>query len=157
LFIGTIALSHLPGVFDLALRNSAFHEGEHALFLSLGLLFWSRALDSPPYRARLQPPGATVFFLTAIIAESLLALVIMGARSSLYAPYAALLPRPEGLSAIADQQFGGALMLEPSSLPLLIALLWVIKSWVGQTPPTPSGALSGRLTDREAGALRGKH
>jgi cytochrome c oxidase assembly factor CtaG len=81
----------------------------------------------------------------------------MGARSSLYAPYAALLPRPEGLSAIADQQFGGALMLEPASLPLLIGLLWAIKKWVGQTPPTPSGALSGALTDREAGALRGKH
>jgi cytochrome c oxidase assembly factor CtaG len=157
LFIGTIALSHLPGVFDLALRSSAFHEAEHALFLGLGLLFWSRALDSPPYRARLRPPGAAVFFLTAIIAESLLALVIMGARSPLYAPYAALSPRPEGLSAIADQQFGGALMLEPASLPLLIGLLWAIKKWVGQTPPTPSGALSGALTDREAGALRGKH
>lgn len=134
LFIGVIAFSHLPRVFDFALRDSAFHEGEHALFLGLGLLFWSRALDSPPIRARLGPPGAVVFFLGAIVAESLLAVAIMGARSPLYAPYAALVPRPDGLSALADQQFGGGLMLEPASLSLLIALLWSIKRWIGPTP-----------------------
>jgi putative membrane protein len=70
LFIGTIALSHLPRVFDLALRNSAFHEGEHALFLVLGLLFWSRAFDSPPFWAPLRPRPAVVFFLTAMAAEA---------------------------------------------------------------------------------------
>ena len=142
LFIGTIAISHLPRVFDYALRDPAFHEAEHALFLGLGLVFWSRALDSPPSRARLGPPGAVVFFLSAIVAESLLALAIMRAPSPLYAPYAALLPRPEGLGALADQQFGGALMLEPASLPLLIALLWSVKRWVG-TPATPSPSVSG--------------
>jgi cytochrome c oxidase assembly factor CtaG len=81
-----------------------------------------------------------VFFLTAILAESLLALVIMGARSPLYAPYNALVPLPEGLGALADQQFGGALMLEPASLPLLIALLWSIRRWVGEPPAMPSQA-----------------
>jgi putative membrane protein len=139
LFIGAIAISHLPRVFDFALRNPAFHEGEHALFVCLGLLFWSRVLDSPPFRARLGPPRAVVFFVTAIAAESLLALVIMGARSPLYAPYAALAPRPEGLSALADQQFGGAFMLEPASLPLLLALAWSIRQWLGQTSAPRSG------------------
>ena len=157
LFIGTIALSHLPRVFDFALGDNTFHEGEHALFLGLGLLFWSRALDSPPFHARLRPPSAVVFFLTAIIAESLLALVIMGARSPLYAPYAAVVPRPEGLSAIVDQQFGGAFMLEPASLPLLIALLWSIKRWIGQTPPTAAPALPAALTGPEPdGVWRGR-
>lgn len=134
LFIGAIAVSHLPVSFDFALRHSAFHEAEHALFLGLGLLFWSRAIDSPPFRARLRPAGAFAFFLTAIVAESLLALVIMGVRSPLYAPYAALVPRPEGLSALADQQFGGAIMLEPASLPLVIALSWALKRWLGSGP-----------------------
>jgi cytochrome c oxidase assembly factor CtaG len=157
LFIGTIALSHLPRVFDFALRNTAFHEGEHALFLGLGLLFWSRALDSPPFRARLQPRGAAVFFLTSIVAESLLALVIMGSRSSLYAPYAALRPRPEGLSALADQQFGGALMLEPASLSLLFAFLWSIKRWTGQSPAIPPRTASASVTGPpEEGHWRGK-
>jgi putative membrane protein len=143
LFIGTIVLSHLPRVFDLALRNTAFHEGEHALFLALGLLFWSRALGSPPLRVRLRPSRAVAFFLSAIAAESLLAVVIMGARSPLYAPYASLTHRPDGLSAIADQQFGGGLMLEPASLPLLFALLWAIRRWRTQDG-APARAVAGR-------------
>jgi putative membrane protein len=129
LFIGAIAVSHLPGVFDLALRDATFHEGEHALFFALGLLFWSRAFDSPPYHARLRPPGAVVYFAGAMVAESLLALVIMGAHSPLYRPYAVLDPRPEGLSALTDQQYGGAFMFEPGSLPLLIAFLWSVRRW----------------------------
>jgi putative membrane protein len=132
LFVGAISFSHLPWVFDLALRDPAFHEGEHALFVGLGLLFWSRAPDSPPAHARLGARGAAVFFLGAIVAESLLALAIMGAHSPLYGPYAALQPRPEGLSALADQQYGGAFMLEPGSLPLLIALLWSVRRWTGE-------------------------
>ena len=39
------------------------HQAEHGLFVSSGLLFWSRALDSPPFRARvmLDPLSPLVF------------------------------------------------------------------------------------------------
>jgi putative membrane protein len=130
LFLGTIALSHLPAIFDYALRHEAFHESEHILFIALGLLFWSRAFDSPPFRAPLRPRGAVLFFATAMAGESLLALAILGVHTPLYRPYAVIDPRPEGLSTLADQQFGAGLMLEPASLPLLFALLWSIKRWV---------------------------
>src|SRR5581483_7387310 len=53
LFLGPIWLSHLPAVFDFAARHPLVHETEHLLFLGTGLLFWSRVLDSPPFRARL--------------------------------------------------------------------------------------------------------
>jgi putative membrane protein len=129
-FVGTIWLSHLPAVFDFALRNSVFHEGEHFLFLSLGVLFWSRAIDSPPFHARLAPLPAFGFFLSAAAAETLLALVILAERSPLYTDYKALVSRPEHLSAIADQQLGGAIMLEPASIPLLFAIVWSIGRWL---------------------------
>ena len=147
LFLGTIAVSHVPLIFDFALRHSAFHEAEHVVFLGLGLLFWSRAIDSPPFRARLGPAGAFAFFLTAILAESLLALVIMGLRAPVYAPYAVLAPRPEGLSALADQQLGGTMMLEPASLPL-IALLWALKRWVELQAAVRGPELAPRETSR---------
>jgi cytochrome c oxidase assembly factor CtaG len=148
LFLGTIAVSHVPLIFDFALQHRTFHEAEHVVFLGLGLLFWSRAIDSPPFRARLGPAGAVAFFLTAILAESLLALVIMGLRAPVYAPYAALAPRPEGLSALADQQLGGTMMLEPASLPLLIALLWALKRWVELRPAVRGPELAPRETPR---------
>ncbi|MGZ4309766.1 MAG: cytochrome c oxidase assembly protein [Gaiellaceae bacterium] len=136
LFAGTVALSHLPAIFDFALRDPLFHETEHALFLGLGLLFWSRALDSPPFHARLRPPQAALYFATAIAAESVLALAILQARLPVYAPYAAEGHRPGGLTALADQQLGGAVMLEPASLPLLIALIWSVKRWLDAAQPS---------------------
>jgi len=153
-FLGAIAVSHLPVIFDFALQHSAFHEAEHALFLGLGLLFWSRAIDSPPFHARLHPVGAIAFFLAAILAESLLALVIMGLHSPLYAPYAALVPRPEGLSALADQQLGGTMMLEPASLPLLIALLWSLKRWIDGRAASDQASVPSRRLAKSAKRAR---
>jgi putative membrane protein len=131
LTFGVISVSHLPVVFDFALRNPTFHEGEHMLFLGLGVLFWSRALDSPPFHARVFRLRRLGFFLVAAATETALALAILAAHSPLYSHYATLLPRPEHLSPIADQQLGGAIMLEPSSIPLLLAVFWSIGKWLG--------------------------
>lgn len=131
LFFGVIAVSHLPVVFDFALRNTTFHEGEHMLFLALGILFWSRAIDSPPFHARLTQLRRLAFFLAAGLAETAIALVILAAHSPLYAHYRTLLPRPEHLTPLADQQLGGAIMLEPASIPLLFAIAWSIGKLVG--------------------------
>jgi putative membrane protein len=131
LFFGTISASHLPVVFDFALRHTTFHEGEHMLFLGLGILFWSRALDSPPFRARVTQLRRLAFLLAAAAAETLVSLAILAAHSPLYAHYRTLLPRPEHLSPIQDQQLGGAIMLEPASIPLLLAIFWSIGTWLG--------------------------
>jgi len=131
LFLGAIWLSHLPAVFDYATAHGAFHEGEHIVFFGLGVLFWSRAIDSPPFHARITRVRRLVFFLAAGAAEAVLAVLILAAHSPLYTPYKTLVPRPEHLTAIADQQLGGAIMLEPASIPLLLAILWSIGLLVG--------------------------
>ena len=124
LFLGAIWLSHLPAVFDFAAREPAFHEGEHLLFLLLGLLFWSRVLDSPPFRARVTHLRRFGYLVSAGLAEAALVVVILAAHAPLYAPYQAIVLRPEKLTALQDQQFGGAIMLEPASISLLIAAVW---------------------------------
>jgi len=132
LFNGVVLGSHLPVLFELALRDRGFHEGEHALFVGLGLLFWSRALDSPPLRARVLGVRRFVFFFSAAASEWLLALAILAAHGPLYDHYAQLLPRPEHLSTLADQQFGAGLMLDPLG-PLALAAAWALK--VVLSPP----------------------
>lgn len=131
LFVGTIWLSHLPSVFDFAARHGAFHDAEHLVFLALGLLFWSRVLDSPPARARLTHLWRLGFLVSAGLAEAALAVLVLAQRTPLYAPYRTLLPRPEHLTALADQQLGGAIMLEPASIPLLLAIAWSIGTLLG--------------------------
>ena len=102
----------------------AFHETEHLLFLALGLLFWSRVFDSPPFHARLIRFRRLGFLLAAVVAETALSVAILAAHRPLYAPYSRLIPRPEHLTALADQQLGGAIMFEPASIPLVLAILW---------------------------------
>jgi putative membrane protein len=124
LFLGAIWLSHVPAVFDFAARHASFHETEHLLFLGLGLLFWSRVFDSPPFQARLIRYRRLGFLLAAVVAETALSLAILAAHRPLYEPYGRALPKPEHLTALADQQLGGAIMFEPASIPLLLAILW---------------------------------
>jgi cytochrome c oxidase assembly factor CtaG len=126
LFLGPIWLSHLPAVFDFAARHPLVHETEHLVFLATGLVFWSRVLDSPPFHARLTHVRRLGFLLSAGLAEAALSLVILAQHAPLYAPYRSLSPRTEHLTALADQQLGGAIMLEPASIPLLIAVIWSI-------------------------------
>jgi cytochrome c oxidase assembly factor CtaG len=125
-FLVGIWLSHAPAVFDFAARHPLVHDAEHVAFLATGILFWSRVLDSPPFRARLTRVRRLGFLLSAGLAEAALAIVILAQHAPLYAPYTSLSPRPEHLTALADQQLGGAIMLEPASIPLLIAIIWSI-------------------------------
>ena len=44
---------HLPWLYDLALRNQAVHDLEHATFLGFSILYWAMVIDSSPFRSRL--------------------------------------------------------------------------------------------------------
>jgi cytochrome c oxidase assembly factor CtaG len=131
LFLGTIWLSHLPAVFDYVAARPLLHETEHLVFFALGLLFWSRALDSPPFHARLTHWRRLSYFAVAALAEAALALLVLAAKSPLYTTYEQVSPRPEHLTVLQDQQLGGAIMLEPAGLPLLFAILWSIGTVIG--------------------------
>jgi cytochrome c oxidase assembly factor CtaG len=131
LFLGTIWLSHLPAVFNYVAAHPLLHEGEHLVFFALGLLFWSRALDSPPFHSRLTHWRRLSYFAVAALAEAALALLVLAAKSPLYSAYEQVSPRPEHLTVLQDQQLGGAIMLEPAGLPLLFAILWSIGTLIG--------------------------
>src|SRR5262249_60991721 len=83
-----------------------------------------RVCDSPPFRAPLIRFRRLGFLVAAVVAETALSVAILAAHRPLYAPYIHLLPRPEHLTALADQQLGGAIMFEPASIPLVLAVLW---------------------------------
>jgi len=131
LFCGTLAFWHLPGLYDLTLRSSAAHELEHALFLATGLLLWSQLIDSPPLRSRLAYPARAVYATVAMVAGSLLAIVLAVAAEPLYAPYAEAASRPGGISALADQQLAAGIMWVPGSIPFAAAVLVFVDRWLG--------------------------
>jgi cytochrome c oxidase assembly factor CtaG len=129
LFCGTLALWHLPGLYDLTLRSAAAHELEHALFLSAGLLLWSQLIDAPPVRSDTSYPARAFYATVAMTAGWVLAIALAVVAEPLYA-YAEAASRPGGISALADQQLAAGIMWVPGSIPFAAAILVFVYRWL---------------------------
>jgi putative membrane protein len=132
---------HIPGAYDLTLRSQPVHALEHAMFFAVGLVFWTRVIDSPPWRSALPATARAAYVGLALIVSWILAIVLAVASSPLYAPYAAEASRPGGISALADQQLAAGVMWVPGSIPFTIVLLIIAYRWLEpKRPRHPEGA-----------------
>ncbi len=132
IFVAAMAAWHIPALFDATLRSGWIHELEHALFLATGLVLWSRLIDSPPLWSRLALPARALYSLVAMVACTVLALVLGLASSPFYAGYAGLASRPGGISALADQHIAAGIMWVPGSLSFVIAVALFAYRWLGE-------------------------
>jgi putative membrane protein len=130
LFSVTLAAWHLPFAYDATLRSPVVHALEHALFFGTGLLFWTRVIDSPPWRSPLAETARAIYVTSALVVSWMLAVVLALATSPLYAPYAAEASRPGGITALADQQLAAGVMWVPGSIPFTIAIVFVAYRWL---------------------------
>ncbi len=102
-------LWHLPAAYELALQNDPVHALEHLSFLGAFGLYWWELLAPAP-SSHLRSNGArTLYLLAGATQAMLLGALITLSDHVLYAHYL-LISRPSGLSSLADQQLGGALM-----------------------------------------------
>ena len=137
LFNGTLLLWHLPALYDLTLRDGPVHDLEHALFFGTALLFWVHLLPGATSRPRLGDASRAVYATAALLVSWVLAIVLALAPEPVYAAYAALVQRPGGLSALADQQLAAGVMWVPASVPYCIVLVVIALRWLD--PATGSG------------------
>lgn len=147
LFTVTLVAWHLPFAYDATLRSPVIHAMEHALFFGTGLLFWTRVIDSPPWRSPLPQGARAVYLASALVVSWMLAIVLAVASSPLYAPYAQETSRPGGITALADQQLAAGVMWVPGSIPFTIAIIFIIYRWLeprrSPDPTRPTRALAG--------------
>lgn len=109
-------LWHHPAAYNLALENDLVHDLEHLSFFGAFLLYWWPLIGSPPQPPRLTTNGARGLYLVAgAVQAALLGGVITFADEVVYTHYLTV-PRLGGLSALADQQLGGAIMWFPGPL-----------------------------------------
>jgi putative membrane protein len=132
LFLGTVAVWHLPVLFDATLRSPTVHVLEHMTFFGSGLLLWSHLVDSPPVRSRLGYPVRALYATVAMGASWFLAIAIALASDPLYEGYERLSSRPGGISALADQHLAAGIMWVPGSLPFTIAILFFASRWLDE-------------------------
>jgi cytochrome c oxidase assembly factor CtaG len=130
LFVVTMAVWHLPGLFDATLRSTAIHELEHVLFFATGMVFWSRLVDSPPLWSRLALPVRALYGSLAMLACWILALVLGLASTPFYSGYASLGSRPGGISALSDQHLAAGVMWVPGSIPFVLAVILFAYRWL---------------------------
>jgi cytochrome c oxidase assembly factor CtaG len=134
---GTLALWHVPALYNAALGDEALHAVEHLTFLVTFVIFWWPIL-SPLPEHRLGTGAALAYLAAAAIANSLLGVILTFAAPGLYPAYLAprdplgilpLLREEWGLTAEADQQLGGLLMWVGGGPAFLIPTLLVLARW----------------------------
>ncbi len=136
--VGSLALWHVPSLYDAALRHTGLHLLEHTTLLAGGLLFWPVVLTARS--------GLAALFTAGLGSGALAALLTLSPRP-LYGAHLDTAAR-HGLSALGDQQLAGAVMWVPGGILYAAVAIALLLRWLGRTPGPlrlPPGAVSGTL------------
>jgi putative membrane protein len=126
LWLLLIYVWHLPPLYDAALRNPLVHAIEHTSFFAAGVCVWWPLIQPVPMRRRMTGLATFAYIGGAKLGLGALGLFLTWSSTLAYSYYAHV-PRIWGLSAIQDQNVGGAIMMLEQSLVLVtcFAILFV--------------------------------
>jgi cytochrome c oxidase assembly factor CtaG len=114
---------HLAVFYDFALRNTWALNGEHALLIAIGLLFWWPVLAEEPHDVSV---AVKIGYLgAAFVGSAFLGLGLTFSDAPFYDFYEAA-PRLWSLSPSQDQNFGGILMNAEQAAVFLTAILYFV-------------------------------
>lgn len=119
LWLGLVYLWHVPALYDAALEHPTVHALEHASFFTAGMALWWPLVQPVPMRRRLTGLRSLAYIAVAKAGLAPLGLHLAWSSSVAYSFYESV-PRVWGLSAVEDQNVGGALMMVEQSIVLVI-------------------------------------
>ncbi len=117
-----IYLWHIPALYDAALQYPFLHALEHMSFFVAGLALWWPLVQPVPMRRNLEGMGAFGYIAGAKLGLAALGLFLVWSGTVIYTHYESV-PRIWGLSALEDQNVGGAIMMVEQSAVLVIAFV----------------------------------
>jgi putative membrane protein len=115
---------HIPALYDAAAESPLLHLLEHASFFAAGVAVWWPLVQPVPMRRRLSGLWPLAYIGTAKFGLAALGLYLTWSTDPLY-PHYEQAPRIWGLSAVDDQNVGGAIMMVEQSLTFVLALVAV--------------------------------
>jgi cytochrome c oxidase assembly factor CtaG/ferredoxin len=118
-FISINIAWHLPVMYELALRSTAWHRVEHFSFLSTALLFWWPIIQPYPWVARTPRWMILPYLFLADFQNTALSAFLVFCDRVVYPSYETA-PRITGLTALEDQAAAGAMMWVAGSVFFLI-------------------------------------
>ena len=123
-FIGVwfalLYLWHIPALYVAAIHHPLVHALEHLCFFVAGVAVWWPLIQPVPMRHRLSGLGTFAYIGGAKMGLAALGLFLTWSKTVAYGYYNHV-PRIWGLTAIEDQNVGGAIMMVEQSLVLVTA------------------------------------
>jgi cytochrome c oxidase assembly factor CtaG len=109
---------HIPTFYVAAIQHPLVHALEHLCFFTAGVAVWWPLIQPVPMRYKLSGLATLVYVLAAKLGLGILGLYLTWSKSVAY-DYYEHVPRIWGLSAVQDQNVGGAIMMVEQSLVLV--------------------------------------
>jgi putative membrane protein len=122
LWFGLVYLWHIPALYDAAIESEVVHALEHASFFTAGIALWWPLIQPVPMRRRMTGMWPFAYIGAAKLGLAGLGLYLTWSTSVAYEHYETV-PRIWGLTAVEDQNVGGAMMMLEQSVVLLIAFV----------------------------------
>jgi cytochrome c oxidase assembly factor CtaG len=120
----SLALWHLPALYEASVENGAVHALQHVSFFTAGVVLWLPVLETLP-APEWFGTGAKLGYIVGVrLVGTLLGNVFVWAGGPIYDVY----ERGEdylGLSPGADQSLAGSLMMLEGSLVTVVAIAWL--------------------------------
>ena len=121
-WLALIYLWHIPALYDAALESAPLHVLEHVSFFVAGVAVWWPLVQPIPMRRRLSGMWTFAYIAAAKAGLAVLGLYLVWSDVVAY-PYYETVPRIWGLSAITDQNVGGAIMMVEQATVLVVAFI----------------------------------
>jgi putative membrane protein len=114
-FAGVMLVTHLTGLYSLAVRHDTVHALEHAAYFWSAVLFWLPLAGAAPVPHRLGPVAMLAYLMTAMAAMAVVG-VALGAPEVRYSEYASL----------DDQHLAAGIMIGTGAIATLVATFAVL-------------------------------
>ena len=118
---------HVPDLYELALRDPAWHKIEHAVFLFTSLLFWWPVIEPWPSRPHWPRWAMIPYLLLADLQNTAFSAFFCFYETPLYETYRTA-PRIVDVTALEDQAIAGAIMWVPGSIIFLFPVAVILRS-----------------------------
>ena len=152
LLMGIVMLAwHVPGLYELALRSSTWHQVEHACFFFASMIFWWPVVQPWPSRAQWPRWAMVPYLLIADLQNTALSAILVFSDKILYPSYAAG-PSLFGLTPQEDQAAAGALMWLVGSLAFIVPAILIAIQCLSRRRAEIPVPLSGQAENSSQGA-----
>jgi putative membrane protein len=131
LYVGSVAIWHIPQFYDAAQGRTLTHDIEHLAFFVPALLYWWPIVHPSGGRRRLSVGRAIPYLLPPFLEGIIIGAMISFADRPLYETYREMEPT-WGFSTVGDQQLGGLIMWVPGGMLFLIPLIGLLVTLLRQ-------------------------